>query len=464
MVSMVAFATPSFGQLPVHDAIRDSILAHHPGPIGPESLKFLKDLQESYENEKRALGTEPLTPLREYFSLLRWTAQLRDPHLTVQFKSRDVLRKTVPGRWPHFLVLKIGREYRVRARDPRLEPGRLPPINARLKDCDGRSVSQMFEENIFPFYGDPALQAHRATLAWRLFWDNGNPFVRRPSSCRFWVDGKLKNFVLSWQDLDIQDHLARNLQPNGIYVQRPFEIVRKPGLVWVSLPSFAPSSEQIEQIREIADALATVPESARIVFDLRGNTGGDSDWGELLLSKLYGERFHHLKRPEPVLVYRVSKENLAHWESVVARQNTQFGSSSHFSEVVSGMRKALASGQQALEVSSKRSAPVAAVTPSRQRQPRAFALTDGFCFSACLSFLDLALPLGVQHLGQETGADRLTMDVRTLDLPGGIFELTLPLMFFKSRTRGDRQSYRPKIPWSHDIQDAAAIEKWIRQL
>jgi hypothetical protein len=92
-------------------------------------------------------------------------------------------------------------------------------------------------------------------------------------------------------------------------------------------------------------------------------------------------------------------------------------------------------------------------------------LTDGRCGSACLDFADLILKLpNVTHIGEETAADTVYMDIRVEHLPSGLGRFSLAQKVYRGRARGHNQSYQPDIVYSGDLTNTRQIKRWVRNL
>ena len=53
------------------------------------------------------------------------------------------------------------------------------------------------------------------------------------------------------------------------------------------------------------------------------------------------------------------------------------------------------------------------------------------------------------------------MEVRGVTLPSGIASLNLPVKVFRNRPRGHNEAYVPAMRYEGDINDTAAVEKWL---
>jgi hypothetical protein len=92
-------------------------------------------------------------------------------------------------------------------------------------------------------------------------------------------------------------------------------------------------------------------------------------------------------------------------------------------------------------------------------------LTDGYCASACLDFADWLLNLpGVLHVGRQTDADTVYMDVRNERLPSGLGAFTIAQKVYRDRARGHNEPYEPAHRYDGDLADTGAVQAWVRSL
>ena len=106
--------------------------------------------------------------------------------------------------------------------------------------------------------------------------------------------------------------------------------------------------------------------------------------------------------------------------------------------------------------------PAEPVPKSPPAGARPILLTDNVCASACLDFADVVLRLpGAEHYGRETSADAVYIDNRAVGLPSGLGVLGFSMKVYRGRIRGNNETYRPANVWKGDIEDTAALEKWI---
>ena len=83
-------------------------------------------------------------------------------------------------------------------------------------------------------------------------------------------------------------------------------------------------------------------------------------------------------------------------------------------------------------------------------------------FSAALDFVDeiKLMTKNVILISQKTKADRLYMEVRTIDLPSKTGKISFPIKVYRNRARGDNKPYIPNIEFT-DIQNTNHLQQFI---
>ena len=434
-----------WGELAVRDieAMRTAILENHPGPVDPLNPGFRKWLDEGYE-QALAKAREART-FGGYASALEfYGAGFRDGHL-----NSGVMLEPYELWWPRFIVRLRNDRYVVAATADEKDAS-LPPVGAELLDCDGRSARTIVEEDLWPYAQGPKIESAWPTVAAQLLIDRGNPWVPRAKTCRFKVGEETKEMPIRYargNDAAIAAAAKRAFVPLA-----PLPPVRSVGKgLWVSMPAFQGADERLTELA------AKAPEwrnAEFIVFDVRGNTGGNSKWGNQILNGLYGQPFmqyavmpHFAKQ---VVDWRTSKDNIEHVRG--------FGPGS--AGVVAGMEAAAAEGRALW----RRPAVDAEKPPAAEPlyRGKVVLLTDRRCASACLDFADLVRLLpNATHVGQPTSADSVYMEVRPVDLPSGVGRLGLPVKVYRDRPRGHNEPYVPHVVYEGDINDTTAVEGWV---
>lgn len=71
-----------------------------------------------------------------------------------------------------------------------------------------------------------------------------------------------------------------------------------PDLFWVRIPFFMPQEQDLVAMQLIINTMSKLRDVPCIVFDLRGNCGGNSDWGKQIANALFGEPYAALRRAQ----------------------------------------------------------------------------------------------------------------------------------------------------------------------
>ncbi len=95
---------------------------------------------------------------------------------------------------------------------------------------------------------------------------------------------------------------------------------------------------------------------------------------------------------------------------------------------------------------------------------RMVVITDNYCGSACLGFLDelFALDLVIQ-IGLATGADTDYMECRDVQLPSSLGTLHFPIKVYRNRARKPNEPYVPHYRVD-DIYNDDILEEVIQKI
>lgn len=448
-------------------AYHDQIADNHPGPYNTLDPGFAR---RNDAGLALALRRSSLTHgYPGYLWAMRaYVASFDDGHVALDVTQPIAL----PIRWPGFLTGFNGAGEQVvmtRADDVAL------PLGAKLESCDGVDGERLAARNVGAFRGRWQLVSQRATNGGRLFLDAGNPYIRRPVRCRFVVGGKPQDVVLGWRELPDADFDAR-FAATAPRAHPAFGARTLPdGTRWYALPGFNvdPASVDakaltsiIAQMKADADAILVAP---RIVLDLRGNGGGSSDWAHQIALILWGQaKVDALPAGSQGVDWRASAGNIAALESYrVAWRNApdvSQDSRDWADRVAAGMASARSHGQPLWHEVDAPDKAASGTDPAPKLKARVFVLTDWGCGSACLDAVDLWTGLGGVHVGQETSADSLYMDVRQIALPSGFARAIIPMKVYRGRTRGSNVPAKPVRRYTADMRDTALLERWITGL
>lgn len=448
-------------------AFHDLLAQNHPGPIDAENPAFGVALENGL-----VLALERSRTADSYLAwraaLAEYAASFNDGHLGLT----NIQDSATPFQvnWPGFLVgLRSGvdgdRYQVVFNRDPAA-----PPVGAVLTSCDNRSPEALGYEMIGREVGRWSLRSTRVSHAVWTFVDTGNPHLRRPERCDFTLDGRTISHDLSWRPLDPTD------RDQGIAAANPERFTADAELrswdrgYWIELGDFNadPRSAAGQRMTALlADAEARVSElraAPVLVFDLRGNNGGSSTWLSTLANTIWGEAYAQAQAPNSESIdWRASPDNLAQLESYRAQFSEQPETLAYLNTLIEGMSNAIANGQPMFNEADEPET-TSGPTATNPVAGRVYVLTDYGCASACLDAVDVLTALGAVHVGQETSADTLYMEIRYVPLPSGRATAYVPMKVYRGRARGNNQPAVPVHAWTGALTDTASLESWIAQL
>ena len=273
--------------------------------------------------------------------------------------------------------------------------------------------------------------------------------------------------------LNISAPVKLRKAPADFYQVKKFELKEfMPQVTWVTLPTFDPNNQQQNELNKIIAQLPNYRDHKLLIFDLRGNGGGDSYWGTKILGALFGDDYAHEKisaMDQNVYVdWRVSTENLAYLSDLINRLKKQYGNKSEGAilrqKLYDGM---FAAQQEGIPLYSERDEANTRSSENNQNlcHAKIIAIIDRQCGSACLRFIDELKSLNhpVKLWGQRTGADSLYMQARTVALPSKLGHLSFPMKVYRNRKRGDNEPYRPDVEFVGDIKNTPEVEQWVKE-
>lgn len=218
---------------------------------------------------------------------------------------------------------------------------------------------------------------------------------------------------------------------------------------WIRISSFVEQASPIAalttQIEAEADTLRTLD---TIVFDLRGNSGGNSAFGTRIVRALWTQDVYNDWVPSSAagVDWRASAANAEHVHGI-AQQNADRGreaSAAAWRRVAESIDAAVAAGEDYArqDFSARETTRTAPIPVTAQ----IIVITDRRCASACLDFMDKvrAMP-NVIHVGAETSSDTQYIDVRFAALPSRTGALIIPLKVYRDRLRPPGGTYVPDI-------------------
>ncbi|HUO91627.1 MAG TPA: S41 family peptidase [Rhizomicrobium sp.] len=338
----------------------------------------------------------------------------------------------------------------------------------RIVSCDDIPVDDFARDTLGRYQRVWGVEAMRVLAAPRLLVDEGNPFVKRPTACVVEKDGAQHAITLHWTKILRTTFLA---SIKGVTGKAGFGVRRVGAGTWIAIETLSVKAQAvIDAAKAQAEQLRNAP---YVVIDVRGNGGGDDDYGRKLADVLYGHDYALSRigeggesescRP----VWRASPENIkaVDAQAHVFAETGETAGAKEYGEAVVAMKKAEA-GHHALTGAPTCTPPqnmaVAAKPPSLMHG-RVFLLTDSVCFSSCINMAEFFRKLGATLVGQTTGADTHFSEVREITLPSGLSNFST-LQAIESDMPRAIGPFAPDIPYDGDISDTAALEKWIAEI
>lgn len=448
--------------------IHESLGANHPGPVDNENPGFLHWYEDGY-GQALALADQAQDYAGYYYSIQHYLTGFQDGHLwALESPFRD---ERIGWSWPGFVLAYKDGEFEVSA-NPHGSPDVLRQGD-RLISCDNRSAASLADEKLRGYTGLWSVAGARPALAPYLLSDSGNPFVDRPDVCRFETQSGVRSVHLDWREISGEELRSQFTQAQQRFV--PELGIRNFGddAIWIGLPSFDGAHESTaDGLRSMISELESNADAYRranvIVFDVRGNRGGSSSYGHSIASAIWGEEYIDFVAPQADYVeWRASDENINFIaDNQLADTLQEYGPDHEYAvyyrALINGMRQSMERGGD------YHSTNFAEDRPDRTPETviaQIYLLTDSYCASACLGFVDIlrAIPQ-VDHLGLETNADAVYIDIAEIALPSGLGNLTYPMKVYRGRPRGHNQSYQPHQVWHGGMTDTAAIESWVLNL
>lgn len=363
--------------------------------------------------------------------------------------------------WAGIIMTRRGDSYVVFSHDGAEEGASL--VGAVLLSCDGVSADDFAARKLGGFSAVWSIEAQRVQRAPTLFIDSGNPFVLRPSRCEFMRDRRRISHEMQWREAQRTD-LSPLVRPALNRGAAGFGVRAFDGGMWIALESLDDNATAVvAQVREQQAQLRAAPV---VVLDMRGNSGGNSDFGVQIARVLFGEaRFEHAYRgggEECSTAWRVSPRNLATMRSYV----TRFERSNP--EFAQGMRELVRRAERAQVAGEEFTGPVTCGSdravpggpPAQAASGLIVLVTDNACFSSCLIVTDMFRRLGALHVGQATDAATHYMEVREERLPSGLSYFST-LQAFSPSSPAQMGPYEPEFRYDPDIANTEELQAWI---
>lgn len=445
------------------EAARARIMEAHPGVIDARRPDFntwvRKGFEQAQDHVHYVMSYDTAVAAVRYY-----TSGFEDDHLAYS----DDIRADFPVWMSGWNIERSNGRYVVATVIPGW-PVALPPVGSTWTGCDGAPAGEVLLKRIGPFVnrgsGERGLSSQVAMLGMRL------PVAKNLKECSFLtLEGEPLHLAVSYRPVTKRQFVDSwpRAKAGGAGPGNLFDVVG--GVLWVKAGRFdmRDGSTDLLELDHMLAGLEAVQDVHTMVFDVRGNRGGDSGVGDRIFAAATGglelDQSQLADLPPYYAEWRVSEYLLDYLNSSIEASERLYGADSarvrkeiEFRDSVLAAKEL---GQPWVEQHAGRSITRADVV-ARHGRLRRFAgrialLTDGRCMSACLDFADTVLQVpNSLHVGQVTGADSVYMVGSLTSLPSGN-RLSLPVKVWRNRSRDNNEALRPDV--SVDlVQDESKI-------
>lgn len=402
--------------------IKNTLAIHSAPAANLQDYKFNKWLVEGFKQASHY--AKKVKNSDNYYDVLQFYIRgFKLDHLSIRFTN---MLGNIKRNWsyPGFLLKLLGDQYVVGYVDSKVFSSFPLKEGMKIIEIDGKPID-FYMKNVFAaLYGTKYTKAEYSRLAPFLLVDKNNFLFDIPKEITFVESGKHKKLKLVWYSKDVDElwSIADNLG-FGETPSIGFKLINNG--VWVNLPTFDPSDKEKKTFIEILKNLKKFRDYPFIIFDVRGNGGGDTSWQRPVLRNLYGDSFikslgrkHHYNY-DWVKKIRVTPENYNNLQKHMAESkkksfldDLKHNRMHHIEKWnIFDEKENLFSHQDVVKTF-----------------PKTYLLTDGRCSSTCWLFVREMLQMpNVVQIGEETNTQSLYSQSRSVDLPSGLGKFVFPM-------------------------------------
>ncbi len=450
------------------DAMHAILLDGHPGAIDAQNPGYRARIESGYQ---AALArVKDVQNQHDAMSVAdSYAASFHDAHLTrgngVNAGDNNVFNGWIATRSAEgqILVTGVAPDW----------PVALPPIGAEVTACDGQSLEALIAKDVEPFM--PVLASAQREMLALLKLSNPAMSSLQLQSCVFRLHGgEVKNLAQHYQHMDRAASGAMMMAAAARF--RPVSHVNvmerlADGTLWIRAGNFMLNAQEEVQLQSLLAEIEKAQPARRIVFDVRGNTGGVSSVGWRIFQSATGGLVFDDEAgldalPRTRAWWRISPTTVQALDIRIADIAKRLGADSptmqRVVEFQDAMRAALARGEHWIPQDDGEPLLTPAELVRRKARLARFSgpivlLTDSGCVSACLDFADLVRTVpGSLHVGETTSFDSVYIDTGALKLPSGN-TLTFPLKVWRNRLRGNDEPWVPQVPIAVTGRDDAQV-------
>ncbi len=391
--------------------------------------------------------------------LSRFVRAFGDPHTG--------LHLDLPVRaWNGLVLDHVQGRYRVVWREADW-PVPLPPVGSQVQQCDGVWTGTYLQSRVAPYIATAGEYPHaHSDMARAVMLEQGYGWT--PAACTFELaDGTRRSYALPQRRVPDEVAAGRVEAALRRVVARAAPVaVRHLGSnrYWAGMPDFGPSDGG-SAYQAMYAQLKALKHPQWVVFDLRGNGGGDSSWGSRALEALYGKPFaDRLETRGGYAVYMLASQEAIDFQRRMAAHPNFAQVKALLLENADKLQRGRDQGQAVVLRSGTdddAAAREADQTWPAPRGPRVAAVIDRNCFSSCMNFVQqLRGVRGAVVLGEATQGYSPYGEIGPVALPSGRGTFQLPSAWFKTATAA-REPLWPDEPYAGNMADDDALMRWV---
>lgn len=362
-------------------------------------------------------------------------------------------------RWAGVSVASSGDGYTLRSSEQADLDG------AELVACDGVPTRVLVKRRIDRYHADWTNPSERQRAVARLFVDQGETLFRPIGQCQVRKNASGWTWRPTYSERAFADvrRAANAVARRGTGPSKFIVRTTPEGGLWIAVPSLMDSVAAARQREDLAGDPSRLSAATHLVFDVRGNGGGNSELGDALLMTALGlKSLPDAGGPASQKMWRASPGIVQLLEAARTKLTTNPEAIASLDKVLPPLRAAVAE-RQTLIRDPYATTPASAASPTTvaPKLPQLFVLTDGDCFSSCILFVNRVRALGGLQVGDPTNRNEpYGENWFERALPSGLGSIGLPLAIDRTpdELRGGRT---PDLGWDGDMSDQRGIENFV---
>lgn len=450
------------------DAIDAWVRAFYPAVVDPWNPGFAERWARAVE-QARVRAKEVTDGAGWRMTIDALITSVRDGHVYLRPSDATPTPARAPE-WTGHVVELVGDRYVLRALGERKELD-----GGALVSCDGVPIDAFAEATLDLYHGDWTILAQRRRAAPLLLVDVGNPFVARPRQCDVDVSGEARTWDLEWSRIGREQLAEIIVRHQGVKRDQRDRVTLELGAdggAWITLGNLTDERGYAALERTLREKLTKVRRAPYVVWDLRGNGGGNSALGVALVALVWGSDppLRTQTRPKQ---WRASAEvvELLQASRTESLEQGRDALVAFLDAILPQLEQAVRDGTplyaEAMEAMPAKPDETGQHPPTKRRRARlrgpSYVLTDGGCFSSCIMVVNTLRDMGATQVGLPT--DRNTIYGESWfkrELPSGHGTLTLPLAIF-----GEDPEHLgggpPDLPWTGAPTDEEGLRGFIAE-